>query len=459
MKKSSVFLMLLATLGCLSSCTGQYYENSFFSNNILQSELLPNLPKPEADSMVFVQRGALNKNRVYVDARDETSEDYFSKVLSYALSLAFDSFGTIHSIKDENPVLGVDSSYYFHSTRMLSSILPSNYYFDEENAYVIAYSNGETKLSSNGVEAYIDDAHMLKVVDKGGTYQYNDFVYDYDYYIEFSNNPNLWIGNEDHLNNETKTLHLMVGLDYGIHMENKVTTLVSGNFIWFNIKDYGIDNLVAGDELVIKYTGEYLVQEIYPGSVDSSNMKIKSVELIKAEIAEFKLLIKPGTSELELKPVDSKYNQFALYNNEGYVVSQDGSFKKYNEYPYDTTIWATLPRTTGSVRVDGLYDYNPREEIPETGQFNVTVVDEGNFLIEELSCDSGRYTPSKVLEFYSYPIMDVDLAMYVNGEFYAIQDTIIIDDQYMWKYSFVILPYDVIIEFKTRTCLIKTDTK
>ena len=66
---------------------------------------------------------------------------------------------------------------------------------------------------------------MLKVVDKGGTYQYNDFVYDYDYYIEFSNNPSIWIGNGDHLNNETKTLHLMVGLDYGIHMENKVTTL------------------------------------------------------------------------------------------------------------------------------------------------------------------------------------------------------------------------------------------
>ena len=55
-----------------------------------------------------------------------------------------------------------------------------------------------------------------------------------------------------------------------------------------------------------------------------------------------------------------------------------------------------------------------------------------------------------VLEFYSYPIMDVDLAMYVNDEFYAIQDTIIVDDRYMWKYTFVMTPYDVIIEIKTQ---------
>lgn len=450
MKKSLIFLALITTLCSLSSCTGKYYENSFFSDSILKNELLPDLPKPEADSMVFVQRGTLNKNRVYVDVKDETAEEYFLKALSYSHSLAFKNFGTIHSIKDENPFVGVDSSYYFHSTTLLSSILPSNYYFEEEKSYVIAYSNGEIKLGNNGVDSYLDDAHMLKVVDKSGTYQYDDFVYDYDYYIEFSYKPSLWLDDQDDSNKDVKTVHQIVMFDYGFHIENEVTTLLNGNLIWFNPKDYGIDDLVAGDELVIKYTGEYLVEESYPGSVDSSSMEIKSIELIKAEIAEFKLLIKPGTSELVLKPVDSKYNQFALYNNEGYVVSQDGSFKKYNEYPYDTTIWASLPRTTGSIRVDGLYDYNPREEVAETGQFNVTISDKHNFIVDELSNDSGRYTPGKILEFYSYPIMDVDLAMYVNGEFYTIQDTIEVDDHYMWKYTFVMTPYDVVIEFKTQ---------
>ena len=62
--------------------------------------------------------------------------------------------------------------------------------------------------------------------------------------------------------------------------------LINGNLIWFNLNDYGIDKLVAGDELVIKYTGEYEVQETYPGSVNSKKIDIKSVELIKAEIAD-----------------------------------------------------------------------------------------------------------------------------------------------------------------------------
>ena len=194
MKKSSIFLVLITTLCCLSSCTGKYYENSFFSDSILKNELLPDLPKPDADSMVFVQRGAFNKNKVYVDEKDETAEEYFLKALTYSNSLAFKDFGTIYSTKDENPFVGVDSSYYFQSKAMQSSMLPSNYYFEEEKAYVIAYSNGEIKLGNNGVDSYLDDAHMLKVVNKSGTYQYDDFVYDYDYYIEFSYKPSLWLG-------------------------------------------------------------------------------------------------------------------------------------------------------------------------------------------------------------------------------------------------------------------------
>ncbi len=47
------------------------------------------------------------------------------------------------------------------------------------------------------------------------------------------------------------------------------------------------------------------------------------------------------------------------------------------------------------------------------------------------------YTPGTKLEFYSHPIMDVDLAMYVNNEFCKIQDTIKVTDEYMYKYTFV----------------------
>ena len=179
---------------------------------------------------------------------------------------------------------------------------------------------------------------------------------------------------------EVHTLNVFVMYDYGMHIEGQVTTLLSGNSIWFNPSDYGIDELVAGDELLIKYTGEYIVQEIYPGSVNADKMHIQSIEVIEADIVEFTVSAVPGSDELDLVPVDSKYNNYNL-SNEGYVVSQDETFKKYDQYPENTILYASLPKTTGSIRVDGLYDYNPREKITPTGQYELSIVDKGNDMI------------------------------------------------------------------------------
>ena len=247
-------------------------------------------------------------------------------------------------------------------------------------------------------------------------------------------------------NDETQTLNLFVMYDYGMHIEGQVTTLLSGNSIWFNPLDYGINELVAGDELVIKYTGEYEVQEKYPGSVNADLMNIQSIEIIEADIVEFTVSAVPGGNELNLVPVDSKYNNYVL-SNQGYVVSQDETFKKYDQYPENTILYASLPKTTGSIRVDGLYDYNPREKIIPTGQYQLSIIDSGNYIVDELSHDAGMYTPGTKLEFYSHPIMDVDLAMYVNDEFYDIQYSIRVNDGYMWKYTFVMPAEDVVIKF------------
>lgn len=248
---------------------------------------------------------------------------------------------------------------------------------------------------------------------------------------------------------EVHTLNLMVMYDYGMHISGELTTLLDGNFIWFNPKDYGIDTLIAGDELVIEYIGEFICTESYPGSVNADKMHIQSIEVIEADIVEFTVDALPGSGELELFPIDfKKYSDYILFND-GYVVSQDETFKKYDQYPENTILYASLPKTTGSIRVDGLYDYNPREKVVPTGQYELSIVDKGNDIIDELSHDSGMYTPGTMLEFYSHPIMDVDLAMYVNDEFYKIQDTIEIDGEYMWKYTFEMPAKDVVLEFKT----------
>ena len=146
--------------------------------------------------------------------------------------------------------------------------------------------------------------------------------------------------------------------DYGMHIEGQVTTLLDGNLIWFNLKDYGIDKLFAGDELVIKYTGEYIYEECYPGNVAADLMNIRSIEVIEADIVEFTVFAIPGSDEFDLVPVDSKYSNYIL-SNDGYVISEDGTFKKYDEYPERTILYASLPKSANSIRIDGLYDYNP----------------------------------------------------------------------------------------------------
>ncbi len=251
-------------------------------------------------------------------------------------------------------------------------------------------------------------------------------------------------------NDKLQTLNVFVMYDYGIHVNDKVTTLLNGNLIWFDLSNYGIENLIAGDELIIKYTGEYEVQEIYPGGVNSNKMKIQSIEVIKSDIIEFTILSTSNNSELELVPVDVQYDKYILSNSEGYVVSRDRTFKKYNQYTPGTTVYGSLPKTANSIRVDGLYDYNPKvKQSTVTDQFEVSVLDNGNDIINNLSSHAGIYTPGSLLSFYSYPVMDVDLAMYVNGEFYGIQNTIKVNDAYMWKYTFVMPACDVVIEFKT----------
>ena len=354
MKNISKVMLLLVLLCCLSSCNVKYHENSFFSNGILDEELLPKLPEPDAQSMLFVEGNGITENTVYVSSNEETEEDYFQKVLEYTSSLEFEHYGTIHNIKQSFPILGVDPTYYYHSTSILSSLLPSNYYFEEENSYILAYSNGDLKFDADGTNQYIDDAHMIRVCKTPGEYNNDEFTFDYDYYIEFANEPMLWLDDDK----QVKTLNTFVMYDYGMHIEGQVTTLLDGNLIWFNLKDYGIDKLFAGDELVIEYTGEYIYEECYPGNVAADLMNIRSIEVIEADIVEFTVSAIPGNDELDLVPVDSKYSNYIL-SNDGYVISENGTFKKYDEYPERTILYASLPKSANSIRIDGLYDYNP----------------------------------------------------------------------------------------------------
>ena len=286
--KRLLFISLFMGLICFLGCAQEYSENLFFSNDVLEKELLPELPIPNSKKILFCEKYGANENRVYVTLDNQTSEEYFLEVMKYIEKLTFKHLGTVKKIKDEFPVLGTSPTYYYHSNDCLTSISASNYYFEEENSYILVYSNGEIKLGNDSKEEYIDKAHMIKVVNKSGTYQNGDYTFDYDYYIEFISEPSVWLEKEDN----------------------------------------------------------------------------------------------------RLEP---------------------------------------------------------------TGTFKLTIKDNDNYIYDKFSEENKLVVPGTEIVLHAYPIMDADLALYINGEYYCTQSYIKINDEYIWEYRFEMPPKDTIIEFKVET--------
>ena len=97
-------------------------------------------------------------------------------------------------------------------------------------------------------------------------------------------------------------------------------------------------------------------------------------------------------------------------------------------------------------------DCDGAEELKCSGHehhiFKLTIIDEDNLIYDkptETSCESD----TKIV-MHSHPLIDADLAMYINGEFHSIQNTIIVNDEYVWEYSFIMPERDTTIEFKTQ---------
>ena len=142
--------------------------------------------------------------------------------------------------------------------------------------------------------------------------------------------------------------------DYGMHIKDKATILLDYNRVFFNLKDYNIDKLVAGDEVIIKYSGDIYVQEMYPGNVVLTDAIIHSIEINKAEIIEFTL------TEDKLVASDSKYDNY-LVPEHRYVVNEDDSFQVYDELPIGSKVYgSSLSLYKNCICVDALYSFKPR---------------------------------------------------------------------------------------------------
>ena len=102
-----------------------------------------------------------------------------------------------------------------------------------------------------------------------------------------------------------------------------------------------------------------------------------------------------------------------------------------------------MPKEHSTLKIS--YEYSG---VIPTGTYKLNIIDKNDYIMNKPKEYESHFAPNTELKFYAYPIMDADLALYVNGKFYSIQNTVLVDGKYVWEYSFIMPAEEVTIEFK-----------
>lgn len=168
---------------------------------------------------------------------------------------------------------------------------------------------------------------------------------------------------KEEIHEEKKVTSRMITPDYGLHIQEHVSLLFGTALIPFKLSDFGINNIVAGDQLEINYTGDYLEYDSYPSRIDTSMMQVTSMKLYEARIVEYLVMIVPGdTEKKDLIPAE-EFKEYRMISAE-YVINEDGTFVSFESFmktaEMDTKLYGSNPATFNSFNVTALYSYNPR---------------------------------------------------------------------------------------------------
>ena len=150
-----------------------------------------------------------------------------------------------------------------------------------------------------------------------------------------------------------QTATFTVQYDYGFHVEGEAVALLDGNNVFFDAEAYGVAPLLAGDKVTVRYTGEMLIQETYPGTVVLQGGEI--VEITKESAPIVALTYKDNTCWLGEERVEALLPE--------YVVSQDLTFQPLPSLGENTTFFATqksYDQAQKTFVAYAVYDYNPR---------------------------------------------------------------------------------------------------
>ena len=87
--------------------------------------------------------------------------------------------------------------------------------------------------------------------------------------------------------------------------------------------------------------------------------------------------------------------------------------------------------------------------IPPTGTFKLNIIDDNNFIYDKPEERYSYFAPGTIIKLHSYPIMDADLYMYVDGELYSKQTSIETYEGCVREYSFTMPIGEATLLFST----------
>ena len=225
---------------------------------------------------------------------------------------------------------------------------------------------------------------------------------------------------------------------------------------------YSSEYVIINDELeyvpLSEYTGSTLYASIGQStSSESSNENSKSGEPKPIPIAAF-FAFDPTVKEIYNLNVLNETDYPLVGIKDKYAVNEEVVVKlEYEDcveiYVYlndeyigclngINSIKFKMPKKDSTVKISGKYKPN--------GTYKLNIIDEYDFIINKPKKYDSYFNPNTEIVLYAYPIMDADLAMYVDGEFYSIQKSVLVGEKYLWEYHFIMPNSETMIEFKVQ---------
>ena len=112
----------------------------------------------------------------------------------------------------------------------------------------------------------------------------------------------------------------------------------------------------------------------------------------------------------------------------------------------------TEPGSTQSLRDTTSSNTNNQKDFTQVpvGAWAIHIIDLENHIYDKEQVGVRLYYPGLSVSLHARPIINVDLAMYVNGTYRCIQTEVTINNETVWEYNFTVEDSgETTLEFKT----------